>query len=320
MKCQHCGADMAQGELFCGNCGQKMQSVGSGNSPNEHPVFCGECGAKASIGAKFCLNCGNPLDGSSKAVVSGAAPKAKKSKAPIIAIVCLTAAIISAAAVFIFMVTLSDKRIGSSPAETEAASSNEIDGASSAVDELEQQSDSIPVLEAEQHDTEPLYEEPLQEIPSHEEPAAGISYSAPVFTSAEASSMLGMSATGNEYYPSYVLDDNPSTCWASDYREGLHPSITLRTDSSQRVSGIRFANGYFKSAKTYYNNRLITKVLISYEGGSLEYSCDADQYLVLQDVPFDAPVETNFITIKILDSADGVEGWNDICISTVEVY
>ena len=161
----------------------------------------------------------------------------------------------------------------------------------------------------------------IEEAYSYKQTMEPVDYN-PIFSSAEASSMLGKSAKGNEYYPSYVLDNDPSTCWASDSNEGLNPSITLRSESRQKVSGIIFSNGYFKSEDVYNKNRRITKILISYEGGSMEYSCEPEQYLIMQDVEFDKPIETNFLTIKVLESKAGnvSNGWNDICISTIEAY
>ena len=38
----------------------------------------------------------------------------------------------------------------------------------------------------------------------------------------------------------------------------------------------------------------------------------------MQDVVFDAPVDTSYLTLQVLDSVDG--GWNDISISEIEVY
>ncbi len=149
-----------------------------------------------------------------------------------------------------------------------------------------------------------------------------VTYSKPQFTYAAASSVRSnmQDSSGNtvNYSPNNVLDGNNSTCWAMDVTTGIEPSITLRSNETQYVSGVKFSNGYFKSQKLYDANRKITKVQILYEGGSKTYSCSSSQYMVLQDVKFDSVISTSYITIKILESTDAA--YSDICISTVEAY
>lgn len=50
MKCQKCGADLAEGVLFCRECGAKTNAV--------QKRFCRECGAELIQNAKFCRECG----------------------------------------------------------------------------------------------------------------------------------------------------------------------------------------------------------------------------------------------------------------------
>ena len=50
MKCPNCGADLAEGVLFCRECGTKIDSL--------QKQFCRECGAVLAEGAKFCTECG----------------------------------------------------------------------------------------------------------------------------------------------------------------------------------------------------------------------------------------------------------------------
>ena len=51
MKCSNCGAELAEGAKFCGECGTKVVKA----------MFCPECGAKCAPGAKFCGECGHKL-------------------------------------------------------------------------------------------------------------------------------------------------------------------------------------------------------------------------------------------------------------------
>ncbi len=144
----------------------------------------------------------------------------------------------------------------------------------------------------------------------------------PVFTRTEASSyrVSDQDGYGNVYFynPEYAVDGNFATCWASDSKYGANPSITLRASSPQYVTGVRFSNGYFRTKETYQKNRRITKMRISYQGGSKDVSCGINQYREMQNVIFDTPVETTYLTFQVLDSVDG--GWHDVSISEIEVY
>lgn len=48
MKCYHCGAEVEEGSVFCGNCGTKVLTA------------CPDCGAPVN-GNKFCRQCGKQL-------------------------------------------------------------------------------------------------------------------------------------------------------------------------------------------------------------------------------------------------------------------
>lgn len=50
MKCPKCGADLAEGVLFCRECGTRIDTL--------QKRFCRECGAALAEGAKFCTECG----------------------------------------------------------------------------------------------------------------------------------------------------------------------------------------------------------------------------------------------------------------------
>ena len=145
----------------------------------------------------------------------------------------------------------------------------------------------------------------------------------PNFVKAEASSVRSSQKDSagklNDYSPQNVLDHDQTTCWAMDLSTGITPEITIRADEKQHVSGIKFADGYFKSEETYMKNRRITEVKILYEGGYYEYSCGTSgQFLLMQDVQFAESVDTSYITIQVLNSVSGI--YNDICISEIEAY
>ena len=144
---------------------------------------------------------------------------------------------------------------------------------------------------------------------------------APVFTRVEGSSTRDTDMTSGvpvQYFPSYAIDGDPSTAWSPNRNITLNPTLTLYADTKQHVTGIRMSNGYFKSEQTYTRNRRITQVRVEYEGGQKTQSFGIDQYRIMQDIRFDAPADTSYIAIHVLDTYYG--DWKDICISEVEVY
>lgn len=56
MKCKNCGAELAEGVLFCRECGAKVEPV------EKKKRFCRECGTEFAEGTKFCPNCGARID------------------------------------------------------------------------------------------------------------------------------------------------------------------------------------------------------------------------------------------------------------------
>lgn len=151
--------------------------------------------------------------------------------------------------------------------------------------------------------------------------AAATTPPAPVFSHISASSTRGTDYTSGKsvnYYPEYAFDGDVTTAWSSDRNIEITPTITISADTKQHVNGIKMANGYFKSEQTYTRNRRITKVLVEYEGGSKTQDLDINQYRVLQDIKFDAPADTSYIKIHVLDSVSG--DWKDIAISEIQVY
>lgn len=143
----------------------------------------------------------------------------------------------------------------------------------------------------------------------------------PVFTNVSASSTRGTDYTSGSpvnYYPSYAVDGLYETAWSCDRNIELTPTITLSADTPQYVTGVKVANGYFKSMTTYTRNRRITEFLIEYDGGQVSYSCGVDQYRIMQDIRLPAPVYTSYISVHVVDSYYG--DWKDINISEIEVY
>lgn len=69
MKCKVCGAVIDDGELFCGECGTRVDVNATSDA-----VFCEKCGTKNSARDRFCGSCGAVL-GSTSYAQATAAPK-----------------------------------------------------------------------------------------------------------------------------------------------------------------------------------------------------------------------------------------------------
>ena len=163
--------------------------------------------------------------------------------------------------------------------------------------------------------------QPTNQVTVTPEPITVTHPPSPVFTNVSASSTRGTDYTSGQavnYYPEYAVDGIYETAWSSNREIELTPSITLSSGTAQYVTGVRVANGYFKTDEIYRNNRRITKFLIEYEGGQVIHYCGIDQYRIMQDIRFDTPVTTNYIKVQVLESYQGK--WKDIAISEIEVY
>lgn len=73
---------------------------------------------------------------------------------------------------------------------------------------------------------------------------------------------------GNTYYPSNLLDDNPSTAWAATLNEYLSPDgesfegPTFKFDTPVKIKRIKIRNGYCKSDKSFYDNARVAEMKI----------------------------------------------------------
>lgn len=150
-----------------------------------------------------------------------------------------------------------------------------------------------------------------------------IVYQAPVFDYAVGSTTRSydIDTSINQtvyYYSDYVMDNDMTTAWTPDRDIDPVPSITLHAYETQRVSGIKMTNGYCKSEKTYTRNRRISKVRVTYSGGETIAEFGMNHYREMIDVPFGRTVDTDYITIQVLDTYYG--DWKDIAISEIDVY
>lgn len=69
-KCPSCGADVAQGSMFCNNCGTKMPPAAMKTAPKAQGNACPTCGAVVPEGNLFCNSCGTKIEAAPTAPVS----------------------------------------------------------------------------------------------------------------------------------------------------------------------------------------------------------------------------------------------------------
>lgn len=302
--CGNCGADIETNTDFCGNCGFPIQSA---VQAKESHIFCGNCGAELENGIQFCGECGCAVGNiPSDEAMSGKPVKKKKRAGIIITVITLAIILFAAIGVTAYIYHTQYDKIHEQTDEE--------------LKDTVETSASKPAQEENTPNTQSINES-ISAV--REQPKETQAILPPVFKMAMASSVRSsqQDSTGklNDYSPSNVLDHDPTTCWAMDLSTGITPEITLRADEKQHVSGIKFSDGYFKSNEIYMKNRRITEVKILYEGGYCEYNCaESGGFRIMQDVLFDAPADTAYITIQVTDSVSGT--YNDICISEIEVY
>lgn len=295
MTCKVCGANLSEYAKFCPECGtivndnQNRSEMDYKTENIVQGLQCPVCQNPVGPDDVFCASCG--------AALSEIKNKNDDSKRNSTKLVVLISSLIAFAAVatvgIVLFINLGNK------------DSNDISSGTSSTSNSAAAVTAAPTI-----------------IPTAVPTAAPTPVPAPpVFTNIYASSTRGTDYTSGSavnYYPSYAVDGSYETAWSSDRNIELTPTITLSADTPQYVTGVKVANGYFKSMTTYTRNRRITEFLIEYDGGQVPYSCGIDQYRIMQDIRLPAPVYTSYISIHVVDSYYG--DWKDINISEIEVY
>ena len=60
MKCSNCGHLVSDGEKFCANCGEKIESK---SESNQNTKYCSHCGESIEKDSQYCPNCGYSTNG-----------------------------------------------------------------------------------------------------------------------------------------------------------------------------------------------------------------------------------------------------------------
>ena len=169
------------------------------------------------------------------------------------------------------------------------------------------------------------------------------------FTYAEASSVLEPQF-GYSYDASNVLDGDPGTAWVEGADGlGIGESVTLYSDTPQKVHGIRILEGYMKNQDIYDKNSVPYRFRLEFSGGTvietnpqevlsspdtagvlasrknkmaLEDGLTADEIKQqnMEDfISIGGEVETTYIKITILDVEPGTK-YEDTAISEIIPY
>lgn len=113
-----------------------------------------------------------------------------------------------------------------------------------------------------EYDSESLFSYHVSSIESVSDPAGA-------FTYAEASSVLEPQY-GYTYDASNVLDGDPGTAWVEGVSGlGIGESVTLYSDTPQKVHGIRILEGYMKNQDIYDKNSVPYRFRLEFSDGTV---------------------------------------------------
>ncbi len=125
-----------------------------------------------------------------------------------------------------------------------------------------------------------------------------------------------------EYLPSFAYDWNRQTSWqdGNEYDTGKGEYITFNFAETTTVNLIQVFPGNAKKEDLYWRNERIKKAKIKFSGGkSVTYEFDDSFTETFQTIWLNKPVETDYITIEILETYEGTE-YTDLCISEVHAF
>ena len=141
----------------------------------------------------------------------------------------------------------------------------------------------------------------------------------PIVSSESSSYLVGQKT---EYVPELAYDWNRQTSWqdgnTNDSGDGEY--ITLNFEENSIVNVIQIFPGNSKRNDLYWKNERIKKAKIKFSNGkSVTYEFDDIFEETFQTIWLNKPVETDYITVEILEVYAGEE-YTDLCISEIHAY
>ena len=125
-----------------------------------------------------------------------------------------------------------------------------------------------------------------------------------------------------EYLPEFAYDWNRQTSWqdGNEYSTGKGEYITFNFAETTTVNMIQIFPGNAKEEDLYWRNERIKKAKLKFSNDkSVTYEFDDSFTEAFQTIWLNKPVETDFVTIEILETYEGTE-YTDLCISEVHMY
>lgn len=128
------------------------------------------------------------------------------------------------------------------------------------------------------------------------------------------------------YHPSYVLDDDPTTAWVEGADgDGVGESLTIRLSPLKKAKALRLVitPGYQKSKGLFAANGTPTKLGVHVEGPAHETSIDTELTLAPKwgTQTFEVPLTGGLasLTLTLLEVRAG-KTYKDTCLSDVQVF
>lgn len=249
MKCETCGAMLAEGAYFCPECGSLVRSntndknnantqdgiQTSTNSPETQTRTdsgqCTKCGAELKPGEKFCSACGHKAE---NIIVDGGTKYRDKHKNTGAITVIIVAAVSLAACAISMAMILSH-------------------------------SDTLRMLLAQKPTQSPTPTATVLPTPTAYQAGTPVySFKLGSYSSEHRNSSDGVSS--DTYYANHIIDGDSRTAWIPVCEDdGLSPIghwIELVSSTPQYVSGLKVVNGFAKDDRKYRNNYRVKDIRI----------------------------------------------------------
>ena len=138
-------------------------------------------------------------------------------------------------------------------------------------------------------------------------------------TAVDATSYLIQSSYSLYHTPDRMMDGDLSTAWVEGASgDGIGESVTFTFDGTYLVSGFQIYAGYQKSDALYEKNSRPADLTVTFSNGDEAAVTLADES-GSQRIAFDAPAETNSVTLTI-DSVYSGSKYEDTVISEIVFY
>ena len=121
------------------------------------------------------------------------------------------------------------------------------------------------------------------------------------------------------YEAGFMTDGDASTAWIEGASaQGAGESVTLRFNSSYKVTGFNIHAGYHESKSIYRKYSRPKRIYVEFSDGSGESFVLKDKFKE-QNIQLSHPVDTQYVTITVESVYPGSE-FENMAISEIEMY